>query len=63
MYWHKASGKWKAVITFERKTYSLGSFRHEADAVAAREAANEAKARGDGQLVRYLELTCPKRKT
>ena len=40
----------------------LGNFRHEADAVTAREAANEAKACGDGQLVRHLELTCPKRK-
>lgn len=41
VYFHSRSGKWAAQITFQRKTYYLGSYRRFEDAVGARKLAEE----------------------
>ena len=41
VYWHQKSGKWAAQITFQRKTYYLGSYAKLEDAVAARQRGEE----------------------
>lgn len=42
VYWNGKSQKWRAQITFQGKTYYLGSFRDIADAVKIRQEAEEA---------------------
>lgn len=41
VYWDKGNGKWRAQITFRRKTYYLGSFDKIEDAVKARQRGEE----------------------
>lgn len=41
VYWSSSTQKWRAQITFRRKTYYLGAFEHIEDAIAARKCGEE----------------------
>ena len=53
-------GKWKAQITFKKKTYNLGVFEHIEDAARVRRQAEE---RIFGEFLEWYESQYPERET